>query len=113
MAQLYPKYYGSKALVLGAMRQWSMTSGVQSDEQAARTALERCGYITHSPCGVIAIDNKFVVQPASFKIGTVEAPAFGPASNTTGPAYSLTGPPLCLEIFPSFVMSVANEQRMR
>ena len=94
MAEFYPMQNDSRALVLGDMLQWSMTGGVQTDEEAARTALERCGYITHSPCRVIAIGNSFVVPPASFSINTVAAPAFAPSSSSsTGPVYSLTGPP--------------------
>jgi hypothetical protein len=93
IAQVYPQIHG-RALVLGALRQWAMAGGrAQTDEEAARTALERCGYITHSPCRVIAIGNTFVVPPASFKIDTA-APALAPSSSATGPAYNLTGPPL-------------------
>jgi hypothetical protein len=100
MAFIYPKYQNSRALVIGALRQWTMTGGVGTDEEAARTALERCGYITHSPCRVIAINDKFVVQPASFKVDTAAAPAISLTSNASGPAYSLTGPPFASENIP-------------
>jgi hypothetical protein len=63
-----------------------------TEEEAARIVLERCGYITHSPCRVIAINNTFVVPPASFEVGS--SPAMPQPANATGPAYTLTGPAL-------------------
>ena len=110
MAEFYPKQNDSRALVLGDVLQWSMTGAVQTDEEAARTALERCGYITHSPCRVIAIGNAFVVPPASFSINTAAAPAFAPSSSSsTGPVYSLTGPPFLSGNIP-FICDVCRER---
>jgi hypothetical protein len=88
MAQIYARIQG-KALALGTSRQWAGTGRADTDEEAARVVLERCGYITHSPCRVIAINNAFVVPPASFEVGS--SPAMPAPPNATGPAYTLTG----------------------
>jgi class 3 adenylate cyclase len=91
LAQLYLKFHG-KALALGPLRQWALTGNAKTDEEAARVALERCGYIAHSPCSVIAIDDVFVTPPASFRADPT-APALPAPQSATGPVYSLQGPP--------------------
>jgi adenylate cyclase len=108
IAQLYLKFDG-KALALGAHRMWGMAGTARTDEEAARIVLERCSYVTHSPCRVIAIKNVFVVPPESFRID-VAAPTFSVAANATGPAYSLPGGPLFV---PGNIPFICDECRER
>jgi hypothetical protein len=107
IAQQYGKAHG-KALALGALRQWALTGNAKTDEEAARIALELCGYITHSPCRVIAINNTFVIPPKSFRIDAT-APSFAPSASATGPTHSLRGPAFVPENIP-FICDECRER---
>ena len=91
LAQLYTRFQG-KALAVGPFRQWAISGRGDSDEEASRIALERCGYITHLPCRVIALDNSLVVPLASLEAWPTAAPAMPGAKDATGPIYSPSGP---------------------
>jgi hypothetical protein len=91
IAQLYSRFQG-KALAVGPLRQWAMTGRADSDEEAARIVLERCGYITHLPCRVIALGDSLVVPLASLESWPTAAPEMPSAINATGPVYAPSGP---------------------
>ncbi|MGB6965684.1 MAG: adenylate/guanylate cyclase domain-containing protein [Xanthobacteraceae bacterium] len=51
----------SKALALGPLGGFYMLHGQQSEDEAARRALELCGNNAGVPCLIVAVDNNFVV----------------------------------------------------
>jgi hypothetical protein len=51
----------SKALALGPLGGFYMLYGQQSEDEAARRALELCGNNAGVPCLIVAVDNNFVV----------------------------------------------------
>lgn len=44
---------------------WSKIGQIASEEEAARLALERCGFILRRPCRIVAINNSAVSLPSS------------------------------------------------
>jgi hypothetical protein len=56
----YPRSSRSKALVIAPNGHVFTTTAEVSPEEAMRRGLERCGYISRTPCLVIAVDDSFV-----------------------------------------------------
>jgi class 3 adenylate cyclase len=108
IAQLYSRFQG-KALAVGPLRQWAMTGRADSDEEAARIVLERCGYITHLPCRVITLGNSLVVPLASLETWPTAAPAMPSAINATGPVYAPSGP----AVLPGDIPFICDDCRER
>jgi hypothetical protein len=107
-ARSYREFHG-KALAVGPDWQWTLTGRADSDNEAARIVLQRCGYITHSPCRVVAIGNSFVVERALLDPVPRSLPARPLSQNVTGPDYVLTGPQLRSGEVP-FVCDQCREQ---
>ena len=91
--RLYQEYHG-KALAVGPDWQWTMTGRADGDNEAARVVLQRCGYITHSPCRVVAMGDSFVVDHTLVESVPRSLPARPLSQIVTGPDYALTGPQL-------------------
>jgi hypothetical protein len=98
-AQMYRELHG-KALAIGPDWQWTMTSNAQSDHEAARIVLQRCGYLAHSPCRVAAIAGSIVVDQSLLDSVSRSIPAMPLSVKVTGPDYSLTGPELRTDQIP-------------
>jgi hypothetical protein len=107
-ARLYRESHG-KALAVGPDWQWTLTGRADSDNEAARVVLQRCGYITHSPCRVVAIANSLVVDRDLLDSVPRSIPARPLMQNVTGPDYALTGPQLRSSEIP-FVCDHCREQ---
>jgi hypothetical protein len=64
------------AFAMGALGNWAVGSGGQSDDENARMALERCWYITRGVCQIVAINESLLgtqdpdleFRPTAFKI---------------------------------------------
>ncbi|MGV7214258.1 caspase family protein [Bradyrhizobium sp. UFLA05-112] len=108
VARLYREFHG-KALAVGPDWQWSLTGRADSDNEAARIALQRCGYITHSPCRVAAIADSLVVDRNLLDFVPRSIPARPLTQNVTGPDYALTGPQFRSSEIP-FVCDQCREQ---
>lgn len=65
IAKLYSPAPGSKAIAMGEGGYLGYAFGPQlkSEDEAARVALERCGFLTQATCRIIAINNSFVIDP--------------------------------------------------
>lgn len=107
-ARLYREFHG-KALAVGADWQWTMTGRANSDKEAARVALQRCAYITHSPCRVAAIADSLIADHNVLDAVPRSIPAAPLSQAVTGPDYALTGPELRLDQIP-FVCDLCREQ---
>jgi hypothetical protein len=107
-ARLYREFHG-KALAVGPDWQWTLTGRADSDNEAARVVLQRCGYITHSPCRVVAIADSFVVERNLLDSVPRSIPARPLSQNVTGPDYTLMGPQLRSSEIP-FVCEHCREQ---
>jgi adenylate cyclase len=108
IAQLYSRFQG-KALAVGPLRQWAMTGRADSDEEAARIVLERCGYVTHLPCRVITLGNSLVVPLASLETWPTATPAMPSSINATGPVYAPSGP----AVLPGDIPFICDDCRER
>lgn len=73
LAQQKPKM----AFAMGALSMWSITSVGNSVEESARIVLERCSYLTRSPCQVVAANDKLLV-PRGQELSFPRAAAFVP-----------------------------------
>jgi Caspase domain len=107
-ARLYREFHG-KALAVGPDWQWTLTGRADSYHEAARVALQRCGYVTHSPCRVVAIADSFVVDQNALDSVPRSIPAMPLSEKITGPDYALTGPQLRSGEIP-FVCDHCREQ---
>jgi hypothetical protein len=105
---LYREVHG-KALAIGPDWQWTLTGRADSDNEAARVVLQRCGYVTHSPCRIAAIADSFVVDRSLLDSVPRSISARPLSQNVTGPDYALTGPQLRLDEIP-FVCDHCREQ---
>jgi hypothetical protein len=108
VVRLYREFHG-KALAVGPDWQWTLTGRADSDNEAARIVLQRCGYITHSPCRVVAIADSLVVDRNLLDSVPRSIPARPLSQNVTGPDYALTGPNLRSSEIP-FVCDHCREQ---
>jgi hypothetical protein len=61
LAQTYPAYLRSKALVVSPTGHYGLNYGQPSVEEAMRRTLERCGYESGQACMIVAVDDTFVV----------------------------------------------------
>jgi hypothetical protein len=69
LARTYEKRLGSKALAISATGMHSSYADEPNIEQAARRALERCGYHAGVACMIIALDDVFIVPiPKTVKV---------------------------------------------
>jgi caspase domain-containing protein len=107
-ARLYREFHG-KALAVGPDWQWTLTGRADTDNEAARVVLQRCGYITHSPCRVVAIADSLVLDRNLLDSVPRSIPARPLSENVTGPDYTLTGPQLRSSEIP-FVCDHCREQ---
>jgi hypothetical protein len=107
-ARLYREFHG-KALAIGPDWQWTLTGRAESDKEAARVALQRCAYITHSPCRVAAIADSLVADHNLLDSVPRSIPARPLSQAVTGPDYALTGPELRLDEIP-FVCDQCRDQ---
>jgi hypothetical protein len=98
-ARLYKQFNG-KALAVGPNWQWSMTGRADSSTEAARIVLQRCGYLTHSPCRVAAINDALVLDSNLLDAVPRSIPAKQLDLKVTGPDYSLAGPDLQIDHIP-------------
>jgi len=105
-ARIYGEIHG-KALAVGPDWQWTMTGRADTDNEAARVVLQRCGYITHSPCRVVALGNGLVVDRTLMESIPRALPARPLSQNVTGPDYALTGP----QFRPSETPFVSDQYR--
>ncbi|WP_348522498.1 caspase family protein [Bradyrhizobium iriomotense] len=108
VARLYREFHG-KALAVGPDWQWTLTGRADSDNEAARVVLQRCGYITHSPCRVVAIADSLVVNRNLLDSVPRSIPARPLSQSVTGPDYALTGPQFRSSEIP-FVCDHCREQ---
>jgi hypothetical protein len=108
VGRLYREFHG-KALAVGPDWQWTLTGRADSDNEAARVVLQRCGYITHAPCRVVAIADSLVVDRNLLDSVPRSIPARPLSQNVTGPDYTLTGPQLQPSEIP-FVCDHCREQ---
>lgn len=104
----YSKAHG-KALAIGPDWQWTLTGLGDSDNEAARIVLQRCGYVTHSPCRVAAIADSLVGGHSLLESVPRSLPAKPLLQPVTGPDYALTGPQLRTSEIP-FVCDQCREQ---
>jgi hypothetical protein len=89
----YREFHG-KALAIGPDWQWTLTGLGDSGNEAARIVLQRCGYMTHSPCRVAAIADSLVGDRSLLDSVPRSIPARPLSQTVTGPDYALTGPQL-------------------
>jgi hypothetical protein len=65
---VYMKANSPKAIAAGH-GSWAQAFGVKiqlrSESEAARIALERCGFVTQAPCRIVAINGNSVIRPGS------------------------------------------------
>ncbi|MGY8665296.1 caspase family protein [Bradyrhizobium sp. UFLA05-109] len=106
--RMYREFHG-KAIAVGPDWQWTMTGRADADNEAARVVLQRCGYITHSPCRVVAIGDSFVVDRTLRESVPRSLPARPLLQNVTGPDYVLRGPQLRTSEIP-FVCDQCRKQ---
>jgi hypothetical protein len=104
----YREFHG-KAPAIGPDWQWTLTGLGDSDNEAARIVLQRCGYLTHSPCRVAAIADSLVGDRSLLDSVPRSIPARPLSQTVTGPDYALTGPQLRTSEIP-FVCDQCREQ---
>ena len=89
-----------KALAVGPDWQWTMTRSGDNYHEAARVVLQRCAYITHAPCRVMALGDSLVVGQDLLNSVPRTIPAMPTQAAVSGPDYSLTGPEMRVADIP-------------
>ena len=85
-AEFYLKFHG-KALAVGPDWQWTLTGRADNYHEAARVVLQRCAYITHAPCRVMAIGDLLVVGQDLLNSVPRTIPAIPMQATVSGPDY--------------------------